>query len=26
MRFNVTVCEDKRVQDWLQRLTSNTTT
>src|ERR1700726_3562940 len=21
MRFNVTVCEDKRVQDWLQRLT-----
>src|SRR5580693_4603023 len=26
MRFNVTICEDKRVQDWLQRLTSNTTT
>ena len=26
MRFNVTVCEDKRVQDWLQPLTSNTTT
>jgi DNA-binding transcriptional MocR family regulator len=22
MRFNVTVCEDKRVQDWLQRQTS----
>jgi DNA-binding transcriptional MocR family regulator len=22
MRFNVTVCEDKRVQDWLQRLAS----
>ena len=26
MRFNVTVCEDKRVQDWLQPLTSYTTT
>ena len=25
MRFNVSVCEDKRVQDWLQRLTSSTT-
>ena len=24
MRFNVSVCEDKRVQDWLQRLTSST--
>jgi DNA-binding transcriptional MocR family regulator len=24
MRFNVTVCEDKRVQDWLQRLTLST--
>src|SRR5580698_7847718 len=26
MRFNVTVCDDKRVQDWLQRLTSSTAT
>ena len=26
MRFNVTVCEDKRVQDWLQRQTSSTAT
>ncbi len=26
MRFNVTVCEDKRVQDWLQRLMSSTVT
>jgi DNA-binding transcriptional MocR family regulator len=26
MRFNVAVCEDKRVQDWLQRQTSSTAT
>jgi len=26
MRFNVAVCEDKRVQDWMQRLTSSTAT
>ena len=26
MRFNVTVCEDKRVQDWLQRQTSSRAT
>jgi len=26
MRFNVAVCEDKRVQDWLQRLTPSTVT
>jgi DNA-binding transcriptional MocR family regulator len=26
MRFNVSVCEDKRVQDWLQRPTSSTAT
>jgi DNA-binding transcriptional MocR family regulator len=26
MRFNVTVCEDKRVQDWLQRRMSSTAT
>jgi hypothetical protein len=24
MRFNVTVCEDKRVQDWLRQLPSST--
>jgi DNA-binding transcriptional MocR family regulator len=26
MRFNVAVCEDNRVQNWLQRLTSSTAT
>jgi DNA-binding transcriptional MocR family regulator len=26
MRFNVAVCEDKRVQPWLERLASSTTT